>query len=286
MPTRRSRTQPATAVASAGAVPAVRTDGLTMRFSREVVALDDVSVEIPPGQFVTVVGPSGCGKSTLLRILAGLLRPTSGHVEVLGDPVDRPRPDVSMMFQVPTLLEWRTSLENVVLPYQVGGRRGRMKDADAEREGLELLRMLGLGGFEHHYPPHLSGGMQQRVALARLLITRASMLLLDEPFGALDEFTRERLNLELTDIFERLRPTVLLVTHNITEAVLLADRVMVMTPSPGRLAGVLEIDLPRPRDIELTRSPEFNEYVFEVRDLLGASIAPTRRSAQDRGEHR
>lgn len=251
---------------------AVHTADLTMRFSQDVTALDEVSVQIPHGKFVTVVGPSGCGKSTLLRILAGLQEPTAGAVDVFGDPVTGARSDVSMMFQVPTLLPWLSSVDNVMLPYQLGKRRGEKAKADLRDEALELLTMLGLTGFEHTYPPHLSGGMQQRVALARLLITGSRMLLLDEPFGALDEFTRERLNVELMDIFDRFHPTILLVTHNINEAVLLADQVMVMTPSPGRLAGVLDVPLPRPRGIEMTRSDAFNEVAFEVRDLLGSHI--------------
>lgn len=262
------------AVRSGADGPAVRLRGLTKRFGSGVVALEDVTADISRGEFIAMVGPSGCGKSTLLRHLAGLIPPTAGSVEIFGDEVEGPRGDVSMMFQQATLLDWRTSLENVLLPHELASRAGNRSAARARRkEAAELLRMLGLGGFEHAYPPHLSGGMQQRVALARLLMTHADMLLLDEPFGALDEFTRERLNLELMQIFERLRPTIVFVTHNIQEAVLLADRVFVMTPSPGRLAGILEVDLPRPRGIEVTREPRFNDLVFEVRDLLGSSIA-------------
>ena len=254
--------------------PAVRLNGLTKRFGSGVVALADFTADISRGEFIAMVGPSGCGKSTLLRHLAGLIPPTEGSVEIFGDEVEGPRGDVSMMFQQATLLDWRTSLENVLLPHELASRAGNRRAARARRkEAVELLRMLGLGGFEHAYPAHLSGGMQQRVALARLLMTHADMLLLDEPFGALDEFTRERLNLELMQIFERLRPTVVFVTHNIQEAVLLADRVFVMTPSPGRLAGILEVDLPRPRGIDVTRERRFNDLVFEVRDLLGSSIA-------------
>lgn len=241
---------------------------VTKAFDSAVVALEDVSVDIPPGEFVTIVGPSGCGKSTLLRLLAGLLPPTSGTVEVFGDKVTRPRRDVAMMQQQPALLDWRTSYENVLLPHELG----RRINDDRRIQAFELLSMLGLDGFEHTYPPHLSGGMQQRVALARLLITDATMLLLDEPFGALDEFTRERLNIELMRIFEEFNQTILLVTHNITEAVLMADRVLVMTPSPGRLGGVLEVDLPRPRTIEMTRTPEFNDLVFEARGILESHL--------------
>ncbi|MPZ89240.1 MAG: ATP-binding cassette domain-containing protein [Nitriliruptorales bacterium] len=254
---------------------AVLASGLTKHFSSDVVALDDVNVEIAHGEFVTVVGPSGCGKSTLLRLFAGLLPPTDGQARVFGEPVKRPRPDVAMMFQEPTLLSWRTALENVVLPHELGDgkrRRGRRQEQSSEHRALELLQMLGLGGFEHAYPPHLSGGMQQRVALARLLITGARMLLLDEPFGALDEFTRERLNIELMEIFGEFKPTTLLVTHSISEAVLMADRVLVMTPSPGRLAGVLPVSLPRPRTIEMTRTEEFNDVVFQARGILGSHV--------------
>lgn len=249
--------------------PTVRARGVTKVFPRgKVVALEDVTFEIQRGQFTSVVGPSGCGKSTLLRLVAGLIPRTSGELRVHGSDVTGPRTDIAMMFQRPILLPWKTALENVVLPRRI---RGRLTDGDWE-EGRSLLRLLALEDFRHAYPQHLSGGMQQRVALARLLITGADLLLMDEPFASLDEFTRERLNLELLRIQSEVEATVMFVTHNITEAVFLADQVLVMTPRPGRLAGVVEVPFDRPRSIDLLRTPEFNDLAFKVRGLLGESI--------------
>jgi len=249
--------------------PTVRARGLTKVFPRgKVVALEDVSFEVRSGQFTSVVGPSGCGKSTLLRLVAGLIPRSSGELEVHGSKVTAPRTDIAMMFQRPILLPWKTALENVVLPRRI---RGKLTDRDWQ-EGRSLLRLLGLEDFRHAYPQHLSGGMQQRVALARLLITGADLLLMDEPFASLDEFTRERLNLELLRIQSEVDATIMFVTHNITEAVFLADQVLVMTPRPGRLAGVVEVPFGRPRAIELLRTPEFNDLAFKVRGLLGESI--------------
>jgi len=234
-------------------------------FNRDVVALEGASFDIKRGSFVSLVGPSGCGKSTLLRMVAGLIGKTSGNLSVLGHTVDGPSPDVGMMFQRPTLLEWRTAVENVLLPTEV---KGTPSASDKER-ALELLRMVGLKDFEFSFPRQLSGGMQQRVALARLLQTGANILLLDEPFGALDEFTRERLNLELLRIVDDVDATVLFVTHNISEAIFLADQVMVMTPRPGRLAKIVDVPFARPREISLMQTPAFNDLVAEVRSILG-----------------
>ncbi|MGE0219424.1 ABC transporter ATP-binding protein [Mycolicibacterium sp.] len=236
-------------------------------FDNGVVALDDVSFELPSGTFASIVGPSGCGKSTLLRLIAGLSPLTGGELTLHGTAVDEPRREVGMMFQEPTLLPWRTALQNVLIPVAVH-RRVSKADKIAARD---WLRMAGLSGFEHAYPRQLSGGMQQRVALARLLMTGADVLLLDEPFGALDEFTRERLNIELAQVHSQVAGTTLFVTHNIQEAVFLADQVLVMTPRPGRLAKVLEVPFERPRSIDLMKTPEFNELVFEVREILGAA---------------
>jgi NitT/TauT family transport system ATP-binding protein len=263
-------------VADRTGVPGPTSDGpvvvardLTKVFGRgEVVAVERVTFEVRHGQFVSVVGPSGCGKSTLLRLIAGLIPRSSGSLRVRGEEVKGPRRDIAMMFQRPILLPWKTAFDNVLLPRRLEGRTGR-EDVQAARD---LLHLLALDGFEHTYPRHLSGGMQQRVALARLLITGAELLLLDEPFASLDEFTRERLNLELLRIQAEVGATAMFVTHNITEAVFLADHVLVMTPRPGRLAGVVEVPFERPRAIGLLKTPEFNELAFQVRSILGEHI--------------
>jgi NitT/TauT family transport system ATP-binding protein len=236
------------------------------QFEGGVLAVDRVSFEAEPGEFVSVVGPSGCGKSTLLRLIAGLIPLTSGTIWVNGSEVTEPRQDVALMFQRPTLLPWQTALQNALLPRTLHGRA----DAAAEREAYELLDLVGLTGFEHTYPRHLSGGMQQRVALARLLMVGVEVLLLDEPFAAVDQLTRERLNMELLEVHERTSATALLVTHNITEAVLLADRVIVMTPRPGRIADVLEVPFERPRVQEMVAERQFQELVLRAhRGLQG-----------------
>ena len=230
------------------------------QFDGGVLAVDHVSLEARPGEFVSIVGPSGCGKSTLLRLIAGLIPLTDGGIAVNGLDVTEPRQDVALMFQRPTLLPWRTALQNALLPPKLGGKL----DDSAERRAYELLDMVGLSGFEHTYPRHLSGGMQQRVALARLLMVGVDVLLLDEPFAAVDQLTRERLNLELLRVHERMSATALLVTHNITEAILLADRVVVMTPRPGRIADVIDVPFPRPREQEMVAEREFQELVLRA----------------------
>ena len=230
-----------------------------------VVALHNASFEIRQGSFVSLVGPSGCGKSTLLRLIAGLIDRTSGSLLVHDTPVDGPHTDVGMMFQRATLLDWRTSIENVLLPTEV---TRTPTDADKQR-AAELLRLVGLKDFLFAFPSQLSGGMQQRVALARLLQTGADILLLDEPFGALDEFTRDRLNIELMRIVSEVRATTLFVTHNIAEAIFLADQVFVMTPRPGRIVEIVDVPFERPRPLSIQTSPEFNTLVAKVRDILG-----------------
>jgi NitT/TauT family transport system ATP-binding protein len=229
-------------------------------FQGGVLAVDHVSFDAQPGEFLSIVGPSGCGKSTLLRLIAGLIPLTDGRISVNGRDVTQPRQDVALMFQRPTLLPWQTALQNALLPRTI---RGKADDA-AEREALELLELVGLTGFEHTYPRHLSGGMQQRVALARLLMVGVDILLLDEPFAAVDQITRERLNLELLKVHERTSATALLVTHNITEAVLLADRVIVMTPRPGRVADIIDVPFERPRVQEMVADPEFQQLVLRA----------------------
>jgi NitT/TauT family transport system ATP-binding protein len=243
-------------------------------FEGGVLAVDHVSFEARPGEFVSVVGPSGCGKSTLLRLIAGLIPLTAGTISVNGVEVVEPRQDVALMFQRPTLLPWRTALQNALLPRTLQKRA----DAGAQREAYELLDLVGLSGFEHTYPRHLSGGMQQRVALARLLMVGVEVLLLDEPFAAVDQLTRERLNLELLSVHERTSATALLVTHNITEAVLLADRVIVMTPRPGRVADVLDVPFERPRVPEMAAEREFQQLVLRAHSgLQGPAAEDVRR---------
>jgi NitT/TauT family transport system ATP-binding protein len=230
------------------------------QFEGGVLAVDRVSFEAAPGEFVSIVGPSGCGKSTLLRLIAGLIPLSEGSISVNGLEVTEPRQDVALMFQRPTLLPWRTALQNALLPPKIG----KKLDESAERQAYELLDLVGLTGFEHTYPRHLSGGMQQRVALARLLMVGVDVLLLDEPFAAVDQLTRERLNLELLRVHERMSATALLVTHNIQEAILLADRVIVMTPRPGRIADVIDVPFERPRGQEMVAEREFQELVLRA----------------------
>lgn len=230
-----------------------------------VVALEGASFDVAQGSFVSLVGPSGCGKSTLLRLIAGLIERTSGSLSVHGRDITGPHTDVGLMFQKATLLDWRTALENVLLPTEIV----RNPTAEDKRRAFDLLKMVGLGDFAFSFPSQLSGGMQQRVALARLLQTGADVLLLDEPFGALDEFTRERLNVELMRIVAEVRATTVFVTHNIVEAIFLADQVVVMSPRPGRISAIIDVPFERPRTLSLQTSVEFNRIVEEVRTTLG-----------------
>jgi NitT/TauT family transport system ATP-binding protein len=232
-----------------------------------LVALQDVALEVREGEFLSFVGPSGCGKSTLLNIVGGLLDRTAGQVRFRGQEQSGPRREVGMMFQTPVLFAWRTVLDNVLLPVEIFG----WDKARYRQRAFEILDLVGLKGFERSYPRQLSGGMQQRVSLSRVLVYDPEVLLLDEPFGALDEFTRETMNLELLRIWSGSGKTVLFVTHNINEAVFLSDRVVVMTPRPGRIERVVEIGLPRPRQREHLKLPYFSEKVFEIRELLGVA---------------
>ena len=254
---------------SGGARGTISVTDAVKQFEGGVLAVDHVSFEATPGEFVSIVGPSGCGKSTLLRLIAGLIPLTDGGISVNGREVTEPRQDVALMFQRPTLLPWRTALQNALLPPKLGGK---LDDA-AERQAYELLDLVGLSGFEHTYPRHLSGGMQQRVALARLLMVGVDVLLLDEPFAAVDQLTRERLNLELLRVHERLSATALLVTHNIQEAILLADRVIVMTPRPGRVADLIDVPFERPRAQEMVAEREFQELVLRAYGGLQLPVA-------------
>jgi NitT/TauT family transport system ATP-binding protein len=216
---------------------------------------------------VTLVGPSGCGKSTLLKIVGGLVERTAGEVVFNGAAVAGPRRDIGIMFQTPVLFDWRTTLENVLLPTEILG----LDRAASLQRARAILTLVDLAGFEESYPGQLSGGMQQRVSLCRMLVYEPDLLLMDEPFGALDEFTRERLNVEIQRIWMQNRKTILFVTHNIAEAVFLSDQVLVMTPRPGRLARIVRVPFPRPREIRLMKTPEFAALVFEIREILGVA---------------
>lgn len=229
-----------------------------------VEALRPLSMKVEPGSFVSLVGPSGCGKSTLLNIVAGLLEPTSGRVVFEGQPLTEPSRDMGFMFQRPVLLPWRSVEKNVLLPAEVFGTAG----AEIQDRARETIDLVGLGEFRTALPRQLSGGMQQRVALARVLTYRPKILLMDEPFGALDEFTRETMNLELMRLTNPLGITVVFVTHNITEAVFLSDQVAVMSPRPGRLSGVVDVPFGRDRNVDLMREHKFTDLVFEIRELL------------------
>jgi len=233
----------------------------------DVVALHDVGFEVRQGEFVTVVGPSGCGKSTLLRILAGLTRPTEGAVMLGGRRLAGPSRDVGVVFQAPVLLPWRTVLQNVLVPAEIQGR-----DPKAARErAMHYLQLVGLEAFATKYPGELSGGMQQRVGIARALVNDPLLLLMDEPFGALDAMTRETMNLELLKLKERTGATIMLVTHSIPEAVFLGDRVVVMSPRPGRVTQIVAVDLPKPRTLELINTERFGAYVSGIRTNLNAA---------------
>ena len=230
-----------------------------------LVAVQDVSLEVRRGEFLTLVGPSGCGKSTLLKIIAGLLRPTQGRVYLGDSRVVEPRDEIGLMFQTSTLFPWRNVMRNISLPLEIAGA----VEADGERRIAEVIDLVRLEGFEQHYPRELSGGMQQRVALCRLLVSDPDLMLLDEPFGALDEFTREHLNTELARIAEHENKTTVFVTHNIREAVFLSDRVAVMGTKPGRILDLVEVGLPRPRVPGSRRLAGFTETVNHIREVLG-----------------
>ncbi len=232
-----------------------------------VVALSEIDFGINEGELVVVVGPSGCGKSTLLRILAGLLPQSEGEAFLHGTAITGPRRDIGVVFQSPVLFPWRSVLNNALLPVDVQNL-GREK---MRQRAMDLLKLVGLDGFEHRFPWELSGGMQQRVALVRALIHDPALLLMDEPFGALDAMTRESMNQELQRIWMERKKTVLFITHSIGEAVYLADRVLVMTPRPGRILDELKIDLPRPRGLEVMNTPEFGAYVKRIRVALNAT---------------
>jgi NitT/TauT family transport system ATP-binding protein len=264
-PTQADRGPTLTEPRHAGA-PLISVEHLSKRYrtqtGEEVVALDDIRLDIRQGEFITVVGPSGCGKTTLLKILAGLVPPSSGRVVLNGAEVREPRRDIALVFQTPVLLPWRTVLQNVMLPMEV---QKRERD---ERRARELIELVGLGGFEDKYPFELSGGMQQRNSIVRALMVDPAILLMDEPFGALDAMVREQMNVELLRIWRETRKTVVFITHSIQEAVFLADRVVVLTPRPGRITEIHDVSLQRPRTLGTMSEPEFGRIVGHIRQLF------------------
>jgi NitT/TauT family transport system ATP-binding protein len=232
-----------------------------------VTALEECTLEFKPGEFVSVVGPSGCGKSTLMQIVAGLIPPTAGTITIGDRQVKGPYTDLGIVFQEPVLLDWRKVMGNILL--QVELRKGFDKKAYRGR-ARELIELVGLTGFENRYPFELSGGMRQRVAICRALLHEPPLLLMDEPFGALDALTRDQLNLDLQNIWLRSPKTVMFVTHSISEAIFLADRVVVFSARPGRVVEVLDVDLPRPRHLAIRNTPEFGRYANEIRGVFSS----------------
>lgn len=247
--------------------PIVAVRDLSVQFGsgpQAVPAISDISLEIYPQEFISVVGPSGCGKSTLLRVLAGLATPTTGQVLFDGEALGGPGRRIGVVFQQPNLMPWRTVLDNIALPLELAGRDASTRRARAQA----LVDLVGLQGFEQHYPAALSGGMAQRVAIARALVHQPDLLLLDEPLGALDALTRERMWGELRRIWQQRPTTVLMVTHDINEAVFLADRVMVLTPRPGRVCAHIPVTLPAQRDLSMIYAPEFGQMAARVRESI------------------
>jgi NitT/TauT family transport system ATP-binding protein len=243
----------------------IHIDGASKKFATrsgdQVLALSEVTLSIDKGKFITLVGPSGCGKSTLLRMIGGLLTRSSGSVSIGGEEIKAPTDGVGMVFQSPVLLPWRTVLDNVTIAADLGRANRKLVNERA----LRFLQLVGLSGFENKYPSELSGGMQQRVGITRALVHDPDVLLMDEPFAALDALTRDRLQVELQTLWMASQKTVIFVTHSIQEAVFLADRVIVLAPRPGRVVDDIAIDLPRPRTLEMINSKEFGEYSNAVR---------------------
>lgn len=258
--------------------PVVSLDNVTKIFGEgsgnQTVAVKDIDLDVQPGEFVSLIGPSGCGKSTLLRLVGDLIGPTTGTVTINGKSAHQARldQDYGIVFQAPVLYEWRSVIRNVQLPLELRGYNRSERD----RRAREMLSLVELNGFEGHYPWQLSGGMQQRAAIARALAIKPALLLMDEPFGALDEMTRERMNMELHDIWRRTETTVVFVTHSIAEAVFLSTRVVIMSARPGRIINVLDVDLPIPRSYETREETGYFELVNDVRDSLrDAEAAPS-----------
>lgn len=263
-------------VSGATAMPMIRISNLNKRFASRsgepISALAGVNLDVADGEFISVVGPSGCGKTTLLRILAGLESNTNGELSIAGRAVNGPRDDVSVVFQAATLLPWYNVIENVLLPAHLEGD----KSAAAEARAKDLLALVGLADFGRKYPFELSGGMQQRVAICRALIRNPKILLMDEPFGALDAMTRETMNVELMRWCAQEKKTVVFITHSIPEAVLLGDRVVVMSPRPGRISRIIDVGFARPRDLKTLAQPSFGALCDEVRTIFGAESVRSR----------
>ena len=231
------------------------------RDGQNIRALKGVNLEIAESEFVSVVGPSGCGKTTLLKILSGVLQSSAGEVCIAGQRLSGPSREIGVVFQAPVLLPWRTVLQNILVPIEIQKRNER----ESETRARKLIQMVGLSGFETKYPSELSGGMQQRVGICRALVHDPSFLLMDEPFGALDAMTRESMNEELQRIWVHSKKTIMFITHSIPEAVYLADRVVVMTSRPGRIAEVISVDLPRPRILAMHNTQDFGRHVAAIR---------------------
>jgi NitT/TauT family transport system ATP-binding protein len=246
----------------------IELDGVSKTFNTRdrasTLAVDGVSVEIAASKFISLLGPSGCGKSTLLSIIAGLIQPTSGEARIDGRPILAPYTNIGIVFQSDLLLDWRTVLGNVLVQFEMRG----LKTEPHRERARALIRSVGLGDFEQKYPWELSGGMRQRVAICRALVHDPPLLLMDEPFGALDALTRAQLQIDLQTIWQASRKTVVFVTHSIEEAVFLSDRIIVMTPRPGRVREVIDIDLPRPRGLDARERPAFTEATNRVNHLF------------------
>ncbi len=230
----------------------------------EIFAVDSATLGLERGGFLSLLGPSGCGKSTLLLMIAGLINRNAGEITIDGTLITKPYIDLGIVFQDANLLEWRTVMKNLMIQAEVRN----LNRADAEKRSQDLLNMVGLDGYEQRYPYELSGGMRQRVSICRALVHNPPLLLMDEPFGALDALTRDQLNLDLQDIWMKSKKTIIFVTHSITEAVFLSDRVAVMTPQPGRIGAVIDIELPRPRNIQVRDDPAFTVYTKQIRSLF------------------
>jgi NitT/TauT family transport system ATP-binding protein len=264
-PSTPTRAVPHVALAPRADALQVRGLDLTYASSRgPVQALKQLDFNVEGGAFVSVLGPSGCGKSTLLKLASGLIKPSAGSIDLLGRRVEGPRPEVGIVFQQPTLLPWKSVLENTLVPT----RAMKADVASARNRALALLDMTGLTAFANHYPHELSGGMQQRVGIVRALVHDPALLLMDEPFAALDAMTREHMMVELQRLWRTTSKSVLFITHSIPEAVFLSDRVLVMSPRPGRIVRSLEIDLPRPRTLETMGEPRFASLSHELRQVF------------------
>jgi NitT/TauT family transport system ATP-binding protein len=263
---------------AASSAPFVDFQNVWLAYNDELLAqgnfaVEDISLQVGTGEFIAIVGPSGCGKSTFMKLTTGLKMPSKGSIKINGEPVTGPLKISGMAFQAPSLLPWRTTLDNVLLPLEIVEpyrSNFKAKRKEYEARASKLLETVGLGGYEKKFPWQLSGGMQQRASICRALIHEPKMLLLDEPFGALDAFTREELWCILRDLHAVQKFNVILVTHDLRESVFLADKVYVMSKSPGRLMVVKNIDLPRPRELELTYTKEFADIVLELRGHIGA----------------